>query len=1099
MRRRLRLPSPVLTALFAAVAAAAVSAPLSAPLSAQSARVRAPAAVTIDSTFNGMDAREIGPAGTSGRVAALAVSPRDERVIYVGGATGGVWKSLDGGYTWTSTMDSVAVNSIGAIGIAPSAPDVVYVGTGEANARNSMGVGRGVWKSTDGGRTWSYLGLPETEHTEAIVVHPTDPRTVWVTALGPAWSDGTERGVFKSTDGGKTWRKVLYVDERTGAFELVMDPSNPEHLLASTWTFRRWPWFFESGGSGSGLWASWDGGETWRRQTEKDGLPAGELGRIGLAFATNDPTVAYALVEAENSALLRSDDGGVSWKSVNAETNVNERAFYYSRIYVDPTNENRVYRVSGDLSRSDDGGRTFAVIAPWSSVHVDHHAFWAFADGKRIATGNDGGVFISNDRGGSWRFVENLPLAQFYHISVDNQVPFHVYGGLQDNGSWTAPSQSWVMPSFAGSNIVNEDWQTIGFGDGFAALADPNDPTLGYSMSQEGYLMRFDLKTGETASIRPPAPDSATKLRFNWNAAIAMDPFDPGVVYFGSQFVHVTRDFGETWSIISPDLTTNNPEYQKQNESGGLTTDATGAENYTTILTLSPSPVEQGVLWVGTDDGNVQLTRDGGKTWTNVVDRIKGVPRGTWVPHVEASKHAAGTAYVVFDNHRRGDWTPYVYRTTDYGRSWQALSPGQIDGFVHTIEEDPVEPNLLFLGTEFGLYFSLDAGQHWGKWTHGGFPAGVPVRALVVHPRDGDLVAGTHGRGAWIIDDVRPLRAMAHDAAVAASDLHLFDIPQAYKHTVGITGPFYFPGDTRFQGENRPYGALISYYVSPDAAADTAAAKGGAGAGTGGEAAAEGGEPEQEGPPWEQAGRPSGGPVTIEILKADSVIRTLKGPAEAGVNRVAWGLERSGVRVPGSDTTSPEPRGPEVVPGTYGVRVTFGDHVANGEVDVAPDPRREKPVEATLASTAIYYRGQTRLADLRATTRKLNETRETLALVQKKLKTWRGADADTRDSLTERTRDITKSVDRLLDRLRLPEDTKGIVADSTVTAKLSQALGEATGTPYAPSPQRVQQLEWALARVDGAMADIEQFYTVELPRYRDALHDAGFELLGGAP
>ncbi len=1090
MRRRLRF-SP--TVLLACAALAGAGAALPAGLAAQQ---RAPRAVTIDSTFNGMDAREIGPAGTSGRVAAIAVSPRDQRVIYVGGATGGLWKSVDGGYTWKSMMDSVAVNSIGAIAIAPSAPDVIYVGTGEANARNSMGVGRGVWKSTDAGRTWSYMGLPETEHMEAIVVHPTDPGTVWLTALGPAWSDGTERGVFKSTDGGRTWRKVLYVDEKTGAFELVMDPSNPEHLLASTWTFRRWPWFFESGGSGSGLWASWDGGETWRRETEENGLPAGELGRIGLAFATSDPEVAYALVEAKKSALLRTDDGGVSWKAVNTETNVNDRAFYYSRIYVDPTNENRVYRVAGDLSRSDDGGRTFRVIAPWSSVHVDHHAFWAWPDGKRIATGNDGGVFFSNDRGGSWRFVENLPLAQFYHISVDNQVPFHVYGGLQDNGSWTAPSQSWVMPSFAGSNIVNEDWRTIGFGDGFAALADPDDPTLGYSMSQEGYLMRFDLKTGETASIRPPAPDSATRLRFNWNAAIAMDPFDPSVVYYGSQFVHVTRDFGEHWSTISPDLTTNDPEHQKQAESGGLTTDATGAENFTTIITISPSPVEQGVLWVGTDDGNVQVTRDGGKTWADVVDRIRGVPSGTWVPHVEASKRAAGTAYVVFDNHRRGDWTPYVYRTTDYGRSWNPLAPAGIDGFIHTIAEDPSEPNLLFLGTEFGLYFSLDAGQHWRKWTHGGFPSGVPVRALVVHPRDGDLVVGTHGRGAWIIDDVRPLRAMAQDAKLTSEPFHLFDIPKAYQHTVGMTGPFYFPGDTRFQGENRPYGALISYYVSPTAAAaaasDTAAGKGEAD-----EEAQQGGEPEQEGPPWAQAGGASDGPVKIEILEADSVIRTMKGPAEAGVNRVAWGLERRGVRVPGSDTAAPEPRGPEVIPGTYAVRLTFGDHEADGTVEVAPDPRREKPVAAMVASTGVYYRGQTRLADLRATIRQLNETKEALSLIRKRLKTWQGADAATRDSLTGRTKEVAERVDHFLDRLRLAEDTKGIVVDSTVTAKLGQALGEATGTPYAPSPQRVQQLEWALARADGLVGEIDRFYATELPEYRAALHDAGFELLGG--
>jgi photosystem II stability/assembly factor-like uncharacterized protein len=1053
---------------------------------AQDGPSRAPRAVAVDSVFHGLTARPIGPPGTSGRVAAIAVSPRDDREIWVGASTGGLWQSRDAGFTWKPLMDSIAVNSIGAIGIAPSAPDVVYVGTGEANTRNSMGVGRGVWKTGDSGRSWSYLGLAGTERIEAIVVHPSDPNTVWLSAQGPAWSDGQERGVFKSTDGGRTWRKVLYVDETTGAFALVMDPSNPEHLLASTWEHRRWPWFFESGGPGSGIWTSWDGGETWRRLTESEGLPEGELGRTGLAFARNDPRVVYALVEAGESALLRSDDGGETWRAVNTETNVNDRPFYYSRIAVDPTNENRVYRVSGDLTMSEDGGRTFRNIAPWSSVHVDHHAFWAYPDGRTIISGNDGGVFISHDRGGAWRFIENLVFAQYYHISVDNDTPFNVYGGLQDNGSWKGPSQVWETPSFAGSAIVAHHWTEIGFGDGFGALADPRDSNIGYSMSQGGNLRRYDLRSGEERDIMPPAPDDTTKLRFNWNAGIALDPHEPDVVYYGSQFIHRSADRGETWNIISPDLTTNDPEKQRQSESGGLTLDVTAAENHTTILTIAPSPVERGVIWVGTDDGNVQLTRDNGGTWTNVGAAIGDVPAATWVPHIEASKHAAGTAYVVFDNHRRGDWTPYIFRTSDYGRSWEALSPEQVDGYVLAIEEDPVEPDLLFLGTEFGLYVSLDGGANWRKWTNGGYPAGAPTHALVVHPRDHDLVIGTHGRGAWIIDDIRPVRTLAREAGVRESDLHLFEVPPVIQHERGISGPFYFPGNTRYMGPNRPYGALISYWVSAGAAARADSAK----------------DDETEAPAGEESFMPvpeSGGtgPVAIEILDGDSVIRTLEGPAEMGVNRIAWALERKGIPEPDAEPDAPEPGGPEVLPGQYDVRVRLGEDVVEGAVEVLQDPRTDRPLVAMRQNLDAVLQGQQTLERLNDARDRLERTKTSLDLYGNELQRWESADSAIRAGLVERTDTVKARVTGLLDRLRLPPDTKGIVDDTTVTSGVERALEMATSTPDAPAPGRIAELNWRVARADEVLAEIDNFLRTEIVAFRDELEEAGFELLGG--
>jgi photosystem II stability/assembly factor-like uncharacterized protein len=1049
---------------------------------------RAPRDVAIDEVFHGLNARSIGPAGTSGRVAAIAVSPLDDRVIYVGAATGGLWKSTDGGYTWHPLMDDVAVNSIGAVEVSRAAPHVIWVGTGEANARNSMGVGRGVWKSIDGGNSFSFMGLERTEHIEAIIAHPANPDVAWVSAMGPAWSDGTERGIFKTTDGGVSWRKVLYIDETTGGFELVMDPSNPEHLLASTWEFRRDPWFMNSGGEGSGIWKSYNGGESWDRLTVEDGLPEGILGRVGLGWATNDPNVVYALVEAGTSALIRSSDGGESWTSVNTTPGVNERAFYYSRVYVDPTNENRVYRVSGDLAMSEDGGRTFGTIAPFNVVHVDHHAFWTHPDGRTIITGNDGGVFISRDRGGSWRFVENLALSQFYHINVDNAVPFNVYGGLQDNGSWRGPSQVWENPSFSGSFVNNRHWTTVGFGDGFAALIDPTDPNLGYSMSQGGNLQRFDLRTGAWTNIRPTPPEDGLELRFNWNAGIAIDPFDHEVLYYGSQFVHRSPDRGATWQVISPDLTTNDPEKQRQAESGGLTIDVTAAENHTTILTIAPSPLEQGVIWVGTDDGNVQITRDGGVTWTNVVDRIGGVPEATWVPHIEASQHAAGTAYVVFDGHRYGDWTTYVYKTSDYGERWEPLSPGQVDGYLHVIEEDPVEPDLLFLGSEFGLYVSLDGGQNWKKFTHGDYPAGAPTRALVVHPRDHDLVIGTHGRGAWIVDDIRPLRAVASDPAIATSDLHLFDIPDAIQHTVALTGPHYFPGSTMFQGENRPYGAIVSYLVSGTVAEAVKDDEG----------SSEEGEPGGFGAFFGPGGgSPGSGPARIEILQGDSVVRTLKGPAKEGMNRATWGLERRGIVPSDADETDTEPGGPQVLPGTYTVRVTVGDHTDEGQIEVLPDPRAPMSVAMVQANLEVYWEGQAKLTDLQVAVRRLGDSKSVFDFYGSRIADWDAADQATREDLEAHTDTIKERIDGILNRMRMPPGLTGIRADTTITSRLGQAIGEATGTPYMPSPGRRAQLDWAMRLADEVLAEIDAFYASEVPEYRAALREAGFDPLGG--
>lgn len=853
--------------------------------------------------FSAMKARAIGPAGMSGRIAAIDAVESDPNTIYVGAATGGVWKSVNGGQTWASIFDDQRVLGIGSVAIFQASPDIVWVGTGEGNPRNSAGVGAGIYKTMDGGKTWTFLGLEASERVHRIVLHPSDPDIAYAGVMGPAWSDGQERGVYRTTDGGRTWDRVLFVNESAGISDLIMDPENPNKLLAGMWHFRRWPWFFESGGEGSGLFITWDGGDSWTRLTEEDGLPEGELGRIGLTIARNDPNVVYALVEARRSALLRSDDGGVSWQAVNTERGVASRPFYYTDIFVDPSNELRLYNLHSRVMRSEDGGKSFQSIG--NGVHSDFHALWIDPNDSRLMyIGTDGGVYVTRDRGDHWRFVDNLPVGQFYHVSVDMEIPFNIYGGMQDNGSWRGPSDLWEN-----GGIRNYHWMETHFGDGFGTLVDPSDPDWMFAMSQGGNLSRVDLRTGERKGIRPWAPDSV-ELRFNWNAAIAADPFETGTIYYGSQFVHKTSDRGSSWQIISGDLTSNDPEKQKADESGGLTRDATGAENHTTLITISPSPVEREVIWAGSDDGKIHITRSGGGQWDEVGQRIRRLPEGIWVPHIEASKHVGGRAYVVAEDHRRGDWTPYIFRTEDYGRRWENIAEDtDLWGFVHTLEEDLVAPNLLFAGTEFGLWISFDFGETWTNWRHGVPPA--PVRSLVIHPRDHDLVVGTHGRALYVLDDIRPLRALARDPTLLTTPVHFFEPPPAYLRSASQVDGYHFSADAMFEGETRPAGALLTYSVGPSVEADE---------------------------------------VEIKIIdEVGDTLRTMTGPAEAGLNRVTWNLRedsppapaetarggRGGFRVPGA----------EVLPGSYRIQIRVGGDVAAHDVEVLPDPRIEIPMD----------------------------------------------------------------------------------------------------------------------------------------------------------
>ena len=1028
------------------------------------------------SMFSGMRARSIGPAGMSGRIADIEVVTANPDIIYVGAATGGVWKTVNGGMTWRPLFDAQRVAAVGAISVFQPNPSIVWVGTGEGNPRNSASVGYGAYKSLDGGETWTSAGLEKTERIHRIILHPSNPEVAYAAAMGQMWGENSDRGVYRTTDGGKSWKKILYVNEKTGCSDLVIDPSNPNKLFAAMWEYRRWPWFFKSGGPGSGLYVTYDGGETWKRSTETDGIPKGELGRIGIAVAQNNPDVVYALIEASKNALCRSDDGGKTWKVINDSPNVAPRPFYYADLRVDPQNENRLYSLHSNLQVSNDGGKSFSTVS--RGVHSDHHALWIHPnDGSFLIEGNDGGVAISRDYGRTWRFIDNLPLAQFYHINVDSDVPYNIYGGMQDNGSWRGPSDVWEN-----RGIRNWHWHEVGFGDGFATLVDASDPSFGYAMSQGGYLIRFNWTTGERRDIRPWAPDGVD-LRFNWNAGIAADPFDAKTIYYGSQFLHRSTNRGEVWEIISPDLTTNDSTKQKQNESGGLTKDVTAAENYTSILTIAPSSVQQGVVWVGTDDGNVQLTRDGGTSWTNVAKNISGVPANTWVPHIEPSKHDAGTAYAVFDDHRRSNWGTYVYKTTEYGRSWTSLAKNNplgkdgLWGYALVLEEDPVKKDLLFLGTEFGLWVSFNGGTNWMKWTNG-FPT-VSTMALIVHPRDHDLVIGTHGRASYVLDDIRPFRTVSKE--LLDKPLSVFDIPSTYQHQVKAMNGYHFPADAMFEGEQKAYGALITY--SLNIPKDSLV-----------------GKPMREkadDDANQRSDRKDTAKVNIEVLDTSgAVVRKLIGSAERGINRVVWNLRTDGSKTPRLERQTEDrfaPQGPEILPGMYTVKIKAGRAEASATVEVLPDPRTTITQRDRQAKMELMKKVSQRLEVAAEAVDRIVAFRKVISTV---LTQAHDRSDDKVKSLRAEAEKVRKKLSNVADQfIEEPNRVQGITRNPrTVSVKLGSVLGSLRSSWDAPTSTQLTNLRQAESILESALKDFNKVFAEDVLAFQKTVESAELKL-----
>lgn len=867
--------------------------------------------------------RSIGPVGQGGRVDDIAVHPDDGRIYYVGFATGGLWKTTNHGTTFTPIFDTYGTHSIGDLALAPSNPDVLYVGTGEPNNRQSSSFGDGMYKSTNAGESFTHIGLRETQTISRVLVHPTDPDVVWVAANGHLFGPNPERGVFKTTDGGQTWRRVLFVDEDTGATDLVLDPSDPDNMFAATYQRRRTACCFVGGGPGSGIWRSGDAGETWTK-VEGGGLPGGTMGRIALAMTPADPDVVYAQIEvaadreealAEEAAeewerlaeadslppdlqwsgVWRSDDKGDTWEF---RSNENGRPMYFSQIRASPQDPDLVYTVDQRIAKSRDGGQTWETLRGYG--HVDQHALWIDpANHDHLVTGNDGSVDVSWDQGETWESLRTWAVGQPYHVSVDMRRPYYVCTGLQDNGSWCGPSLVREGP------ILPQDWYGVGGGDGFYTAVDPTDPSMIFSESQNGRLRRVDMRLGDSEGIRPqapeeddpdtnivPAPPVDTEIRWNWNTPFILSPHNPQIIHVGGNRFFTSRDRGETWTM-SHDLTKNVdrdevevmgvrneiPRCRQWTRGAECTlsrNDGVGA--WSTMVSVAESPLVPGLLWAGTDDGNIQLSQDGGATWTEVSRNLPGGTTQYYVSRVEASYFDPGTAYVSIDGHKSDDLRPYVYMTRDYGASWTDITSNLPEyGNVNTIRQDPRNPSLLYVGTEFGFFVSLDEGGAWHR-----FMPGLPVVRIddvVVHPRENDLVLATHGRSIWIIDDMTALQELTDE--VTASDVHLFEPREAVLWKEDVRQDREVPGNKNWTGVNAPAGTAIQYYLASEPAGD----------------------------------------VTIQISDAISgdVVRDLAGSALAGLNRVQWDLLTNPEEP--EEGEEQEDEGPPVGPGVY--RVTL--------------------------------------------------------------------------------------------------------------------------------------------------------------------------------
>ena len=1035
--------------------------------------------------FEQLEWRSIGPVNMSGRVADVEGIPGDPNVVYVGSASGGVWKTENGGVTFEPIFDEQPIASIGDLALAPTNPEVVYVGTGEANARNSVSFGNGVYKTTDGGKHWEHLGLEETRHVSRVLVSSLDADVVFVGAMGH---------VFRSTDGGRSWEKVLYLDDRHGVSDMDIDPTNPNIVYAAFWHFDRKPWTHTTGSTEGGVWRSVDGGTTWKKLGE--GLPKGVVGRIGVKVAPSDPKVVYVIAESDEGTLFRSTDRGATFEKMTDEVKIVSRGLYYTDMRVDPADANRVYAVSSRLMQSIDGGRTFERIS--RSTHVDYHSLWIDpTDPSRMWQGQDGGVAVSYDRGVTWEPIRNLPLAQFYQAFYDMREPFYYLGGgLQDNGTWYGPHRTREP-----AGILQDDWRMMSFGDAYFVVPHPEQVDLFLSESQGGAIVRTDMRTRQQIDVSPQprrndgGPVGELEYRFNWNAPIIASQHDSSTVYFAGNVVFKTRDFGDSWEVISPDLTTNDPE--KQGNAGGPAwIENTTAEYHCTIISFAESPLDADVLWAGTDDGNVQVSRDGGGEWVNVIANVSGLPPFSPVSHIEPSRRGAGRAYAAFDRHMFDDFRPHLFRSIDFGQSWRRLSTHGIPdtAWIWVVREDPANPDLIWVGTELGLYASYDAGESWMRHHLANLPT-VSVHDIQIHPRENDLILGTHGRGLWVFDDVSPLQQWSDE--VAAQPMHLFPQRPAMRFPTRFTR--YGMGDKRHKAPNPPAGALITYYLGESLAAE--------------EAETQADELSSGGVGLEADGAPeTQDRLAIEILDSSGdVIRTLD-PAElgleAGLNRVHWDLAMD----PPVLRKEPDdefiefgggPRGPMVLPGTYRVRLTLDGESLEMPVEVTVDPLVEA-AEADLraqfeAATELWSMASILGEGLRALdilAEQFAARKETIAKMgrapsQEVIQEWR--------SHEERARD-------LMHRLAREEDKPFWSQGPQLLDRINDLFGNIDSQFSAPTAAQAEHLDELKSEYARGIAELNEWLAVDLPEMNRLLQAAGVPPValpdaigGGAP
>lgn len=995
--------------------------------------------------------RSIGPANMGGRVSDVIGVPGNPNLVYVGTASGGVWKTNDAGTNWKPIFERENTISVGDMEIEPGNPDVIWVGTGESNARNSVSFGDGIYKSTDGGKSWKHMGLKDTNSISKVIINPKNPNIVYVAALGHIWGSNKDRGIFMTTDGGKTWKKTLYIDETHGASDLVIDPNNPNVLYAGMWKFQRKPWTFVSGSDKGGVFRSVDGGLTWKKLTK--GLPK-MVGRVGLAVAASNTDVVYAIFESKTGTLYRSDDKGENFRQVSKAQNIVARGFYYTTVTVDPTDENKVYAVASQLFRSLDGGRNFRRIS--RSTHIDFHSLWIDpTNPKRMWQGQDGGVAVTYD-GNNWEYKNNFAIGQFYQISADNSEPFYrISGGMQDNGTWNGPSRTREP-----AGILNDDWRMLSFGDGFFVIAHPDDPKLFLSESQGGNIVRTDMKNREQQRVNPyfglGGAAKNDKIRFNWNAPIIPSPHDKNTVWFAGSVVYKSTDFGKNWTKVSDDLTKANPERLKD-AGGPIFTENTAAEYFATILSLDESPLKKDVVWVGTDDGNLQITNDGGKSWTNITKNLPNVPADSSISHIALSNHDANTAYVAVDRHKFDDYKPYVFKTTDGGKSFRNITGNLTqNAYIHVLREDLKNPNVIYAGTELGIYVTHNGGGNWMELNMKNFPK-VAVHDIVLHPRANDIILGTHGRSIWVFDDATPIQNLSD--AVLNKDAHLFGVRPSHRYTIRFTR--YGISDEPFTGRNVPRGALVTYYLK------------------------------------NKLDKKAKVKLQIFDSKGNKVSEVGNLPKKQGLNRTIWNLShKSAVRrrppTPQEIEFGGQPRGPQAMPGIYTIKLLVNNKVVgetNAEVRVDPT------VKVTTAELQTQFDLAMKLRDMLSTfnnnLRMLDGAKAQVTNLEKLAR--QQYDKAPKD-LTDALKAYKKRIDEVANSIAVPQG-QGIRASAKITEEIARLYFAVSGPNAAPTKTMIDKYKSLKTRIPTEIEKINRFKNTDTANINKTLREKGLPFI----